>query len=760
MQRPAVLTKWLFGFFIVSGFCSILYELVWLRLAMAHFGVTTALVSIVLSTFMAGLGLGSWGSGYLIRRFGDKLNVSALRVYAATELLIGISAILVPYQLSWGQALFAQVSLSSISYYFVCGLWVALSLVPWCACMGATIPFGMLAIRRNRSDGSSRSFSYLYLANVLGAVAGSAIPLLFIELYGFHGTLKIGAMLNAVLAASAFALSLSPGASEHRTEATQEVAVSGRTYTQSRWPLVLLFATGLTSMGMEVVWIRLFTPYLGTVVYAFAAILCTYLLATFAGSALYRRSSRRRSPTPVLIWVLLGLSALLPLMTAGYGISFRSNVLRSMLRVLCGLAPFSAILGFVTPMLVDRWSEGDPDRAGRAYAINVVGCILGPLLSGFFLLPWIGERWSLLLLAAPWFLVSLYPQSFSHSEVTSTRLQLRRALAVAALIVGLGIVVTSKDYGQKFAHHETLRDSTATVTATGEGMQKGLLVNGVGMTILTVNTKMMAHLPLASLSHPPHNALIICFGMGTTYRALLSWGIPSTAVELVPSVPKLFGYYHADGPELLKSPLSHVVIDDGRRYLERTTEQYDVITIDPPPPVEAAGSSMLYSKEFYSVIKSHLRPGGILQTWLPNGDNSVQSAFAQAIKESFPYVRVFTPLEYGGYHFLASNEPIPNWTPEQLVSHMPAKAITDMMEWGPEPTPALQFAAILKTELPIDQIIAKAPNAPVLRDDRPVNEYYALRRMLPSLAGANQKSGGSTSAGLSVRPGTPSAPQP
>ena len=54
---------WFFTFFFVSGFCSILYELVWLRLAMAEFGVTTALVSIVLSVFMGGLGAGSWIAG-------------------------------------------------------------------------------------------------------------------------------------------------------------------------------------------------------------------------------------------------------------------------------------------------------------------------------------------------------------------------------------------------------------------------------------------------------------------------------------------------------------------------------------------------------------------------------------------------------------------------------------------------------------------------------------------------------------------------
>ena len=108
----------------------------------------------------------------------------------------------------------------------------------------------------------------------------------------------------------------------------------------------------------------------------------------------------------------------------------------------------------------------------------------------------------------------------------------------------------------------------------------------------------------------------------------------------------------------MKSPLSHVVIDDGRRYLERTSEQYDVITIDPPPPVKAAGTSLLYSKEFYSIIRRRLAPGGILQQWLPYGDAVVKAAVARALQESFPYVRLFRALDGQGFHFLASEQPI------------------------------------------------------------------------------------------------------
>src|SRR5215472_12689522 len=86
----SVRMRWYFGFFLVSGFCSLVYEVVWLRLSMAEFGVTTAMVSIVLSMFMAGLGLGSWCAGALVCRLRRGVAPTALCLYALAELLVGI----------------------------------------------------------------------------------------------------------------------------------------------------------------------------------------------------------------------------------------------------------------------------------------------------------------------------------------------------------------------------------------------------------------------------------------------------------------------------------------------------------------------------------------------------------------------------------------------------------------------------------------------------------------------------------------------
>jgi predicted membrane-bound spermidine synthase len=709
---------WFFWFFFVSGFCSVLCELIWLRLSMAQFGVTTALTSIVLSVFMAGLGAGSWFAGALMRRYGDRINFSPLRLYALLELLIGLSALVVPAELVWGhrvlEALADRAAVSSAAYYLLSGVWLAATMVPWSACMGATIPVAMFAIRKRQQEGDGRSFSFLYLANVLGAMLGSFLPLLLIESYGFHKTLRIGAILNVAIAVSAFVVSLASRPVQPRVSAPSEAAYGA--IDSRRSVLVLLFTTGLATMGMELLWIRLFTPYIGPVVYSFGMILVAYLLATFVGSRVYRNWSRNRKQESRLTWISLALLGMLPLLTADARVPLHVG-----LRIFLGVMPFAGMMGFLTPMLVDRWSGGDPDRAGRAYAVNVVGCIVGPLVSGFLLLPLVGEHWSVFLLTLPWFAMAFPSRRAPGFHRFS------RVAAYGILLLALSVLLATKDFETQFPVRRVLRDSTATVIAQGEGKERRLMVNGMGMTILTPITKMMAHLTLASLDHTPHSALIICFGMGTTFRSVVSWNISGTAVELVPSVPRLFSYYHADAAEVMASPLAHVVIDDGRRFLERSPAKYDAIIVDPPPPVPTAGSSLLYSQDFYAVAKQRLEPGGILQQWLPEGDDPTQAAVARALKNSFPYVRVFRGIEGWGWHFLASERPIPIRTAAELLARMPASAVTDMMEWGPAPSPAEQMKRLLSGQVSIDAIIAYSAATPALTDDRPINEYFLLR---------------------------------
>lgn len=727
--------RWYFSFFVVSGFCALVYEVIWLRLAMASFGVTAAVVSIVLSMFMAGLGLGAWLTGLLMRE--NPAAGIALRLYGLAELLVGLSSLAVPYELKLGRSLLlssASGAWQSSTYYLLTGLWIAVTLIPWCACMGSTFPLLMAVMRvQSPPSASQRTFSFLYLANVLGAAAGTlASAFVLVELLGFVKTLLMAGVLNAVLAASAIVLSFFVAPASANADAVIPTVDHGAMDGMRRGGiLALLFISGFVSMGMEVIWIRQLTPYLGNVVYAFSGIVAVYLLGTCIGSRSYRAwMISHPIGDSASRWSSLALSAVIPLIGADPLMPFRLHGLELGGVRLASIVWFCATAGFLTPLLLDAWSGGDPQRAGAAYAINLLGSIAGPLAAGFWLLPRLGERPALALLALPLF-VAAGVIAF-RKKATSDRssgLQPRTTFVVMSLAAIL-IYAISHDYERKFPQREVRRDYAATVIGTGSGFGRQLLVNGTGMTWLTPVTKYMSHLPLAMMSRPAHKGLVICFGMGTSFRSMLSWGISTTSVDLIPSVPALFGYFHSDAESLLKSQQARIVVDDGRRFLDTSKEAYDVIVVDPPPPPSAPGSSLLYSREFYEIVKRHLAVGGILETWYPasQADFATAASIAKALRDSFPHVRAFFSVDAFGIHFLASMEPLPTVSAALLAARLPSAAASDFLEWGPERDLEKQFEILLSREVPINNIVALSPRAPALRDDEPINEYYLLRR--------------------------------
>ena len=724
--RPRSARGLLLTCFLVSGFTALLYQTVWMRLSLAKFGVNTSVVATVLSVFMLGLAVGSLVAARLVAHAEARFGIGPLRIYGLAELVVAIGGFSVPALLSAGRSALLELGPENGGLYTAAStaLLVAI-LLPFCTAMGVTFPSAIAFLRRAGAAGEGREpFSALYLANVLGALGGAvATPLFFIELYGFLATCRGAALGNVAIAAAALAAfprgQLAPESpAPKRTQAALPDSAS-------RVRRLALFATGFSTMGMEVVWMRIYPTVLGTFVYSFAAIVAIYLFATTLGSTLYRLLRGRELAGRMGLWLpWLGAASLLPLLTA----SVTFPEINGSLRVFLGLAPFCALLGFLTPALVDREAGDDAARVGRAYGINLLGCLLGPLAAGFVLLPVVGTRATAIALALPLFLVLIAP---------AVRSEGRLAWSLAALAAAFGVLWSTTLFEEAFPRAEVRRDHVATVVAVGDGMEKLLYVNGVGMTILTSVTKMMAHFPAAHLRPPvgrPIDALVICFGMGTSFRSLASWGANVTAVELVPSVPELFGYYFSDGPERVRASSGRlrIVCDDGRRFLDRSHESFDLITIDPPPPVEAAGSGMLYSKEFYTSAKRRMKPGAILQTWLPRGDRETIAGMTLSVLESFPYVRVVGSFQGNGLHVLASNDPIPRLSPGELVARMPASAVSDMGEWLDAP-PASVFATMLSKEYAPDSLLIDRSRTATLAisDDRPVNEFYFMRRWSP-----------------------------
>ena len=107
--------------------------------------------------------------------------------------------------------------------------------------------------------------------------------------------------------------------------------------------------------------------------------------------------------------------------------------------------------------------------------------------------------------------------------------------------------------------------------------------------------------------------------MGSSYRAALIAGLNVEAVELVPSVVDMFGYYYPDAATFEAKPNGRIVVADGRNHLELSGKDYDIIVTDPPPPIESSGASVISSREYYEAGRDHLKPGGIMMQWTPHG---------------------------------------------------------------------------------------------------------------------------------------------
>lgn len=718
----------LFILFLVSGFCGLLYQIVWLRLAFAAFGIITPVLSVVLSVFMLGLALGSWAGGKYIKYITDKTGKSAILFYALMELLIGLGGLLVPKIFALGQTvLLSSGAFDSFAYLSLSAVILAISILPWCICMGATVPLIMEFIKEFNRD-NTRGFSYLYLANVIGAMCGTVFTAVFlIELFGFSGTLLIAAFCNFAIAAAAIVLNFKK--SYKKSEDTfKDIFLEIHPPADSNVLLSILFMTGFTSMAMEVVWTRAFTPQLRTTIYSFAGILTVYLLATWLGSWFYRKHSARQKVMDISsIIAHLSYFCFLPILAGDVRLEnmLSKDAMRAIL--LISIFPFCAALGYLTPKLVDEFSKGNPKLAGRAYAINTVGCILGPLFAGYLLLSVFGTRHSLVILSVPFVLYFAY-----YFKETMTKNIINAAFAgilVAGILSGSLFCFLNYDEIALYKNGELRRDHVATVISTGEGLNKKLLVNGIGMTTLTPITKFMAHLPLAIRDRKPSSALVICFGMGATFRSAVSWGIDTTSIELVPSVRDAFGFYFADADKILKKTNAKIVVDDGRRFLKRTSEKFDIITIDPPPPITSAGSGLLYSGEFYRILKTRLKEGGIMAQWFPFGEEMTFHAVLNSICSEFPFVRVFHSIDDWGYHFFASMQPFDMPSTENFVKRLPRSASADLTEWYKDKNPAPLYRKMIQKEIPAEKILPAGFKYSIT-DDRPFNEYFLIRKRI------------------------------
>lgn len=691
MDRPAIVSRALYVLFFCSGASGLIYQVIWVREFGYVFGNTIHSAALVVAVFMCGLGVGS----YLGGRWADRRQTRLLAAYAVLELAIGALALGVAFLLPQLGALSAALSsysrdatgwyvLSTPSYLARYVIAVAL-LAPITTLMGATLTVLIRHVVGRDLSAAGWRIGTLYGVNTAGAALGCFLTdQLLVPAAGLRATQLLAALLNLVAAVGAWGLV----SREARVDPASEPAAGVPSPAADRHARramglagLALALSGFAALGMEIVWFRHIASLLGGLRAVFSMLLTVILIGIWLGAVAGGRLDRRFG-RPAL-WFALAQAAFVVATLAGLAAADVRTIVaeqraaapaffagsgprRALLQVWLNFWPVvrevgvpALMMGLSFPLanaVVQRVEGVVGRRAGALYLANTLGAVAGSLTVGFVLLPVLGMQRSatVLALAAALAAWPLYQAErwLAGSPGRAYGATAGAALAAALVTVGLWVGLPADHLLMR-----TLRplDSSTRLLTISEGLNevvavteerdgsRALFTNGHPMSatnrLAQRYMRAFAHVPLLAMEHPD-SVLVICFGVGNT----------ANAASLHPSVRRLdvadlsreildhAGYFARWNGGVLDRPGVSVYLNDGRQHLRmQPPATYDLITLE-PPPIEQAGVGALYSREFYALARTRLKPGGYLSQWLPAYQVPAETTLSmvRAFVEVFP----------------------------------------------------------------------------------------------------------------------------
>jgi hypothetical protein len=242
-------------------------------------------------------------------------------------------------------------------------------------------------------------------------------------------------------------------------------------------------------------------------------------------------------------------------------------------------------------------------------------------------------------------------------------------------------------------------------------------------------------MPILPVMLRPHatRGLAVAFGMGTAFRTSLGEKIRTDVVELVPSVPSMFHWFYPDAPSVLADPDGRVIIADGRNHVELTSERYDFIVVDPPPPIESSGVSVISSLEFYQASKARLNPDGVMVQWVPYGQTLDEFlAHVRTFLQVFPNVRVIAGAGGYGFYMIGSDGSV-DLDPATMAAALARPGVLADLNGAPDSRnrSSADWIATLQanTWAAGEALRTSVGDGPLITDDRPLPEYFLIRRL-------------------------------
>jgi len=664
--------------FFVSGFAALLYQTAWSREFAFLFGTSELAVVAVLAAYMAGLALGAAAAARFVRRL-----TRPVLTYGLMELGIALCALAVPAGIRLVQAVYLGIAggldappesmALTTALFHLLGAFVVL--LPSTALMGATLPLlARYAVHEDAQIGPR--VGVLYAVNTFGAIAGTLVAAftLLPEL-GLRQTVYVGVIGNVVvfLAAAGLALGLSGVPIDERR----------RERAPFHWILPTMTLSGAVSFVYEVLWTRLLGHVLGGSTAAFASMLSSFLLGIALGSALASRFARTREAAArgfVLAQLGTGLFAFLAFQAVDWLPELARLVGASPATPAPGAAaagllllPVTLCIGATFPYavrLLARDAEEAGTVSGRVYAWNTVGSIVGAILAGFLLLPWLGLEDTAVVGVATSLLLAAAAAWLSLPRSRRLALVALGGLVVALLIrlpqpenLLLNSAISGTRMEGEIFYLGVGRSATVTVVEYDQGWR--LLTNGLPESgvfreevpdLKVDETAWLSLLPTAARPEIDE-MLIIGLGAGQTLEATARPVSQIDVIELEEEVVKANRLIPRPR-DPLADPRVSLRLGDARGAMTLSEARYGAIVSQPSHPW-TSGASHLYTREFFDLARSKLRPGGIFVQWIGATfvDEALFGSLMASMTDVFEHVHVYRPIP-PALVFVASDQPI------------------------------------------------------------------------------------------------------
>ncbi len=629
----------------LAGASCLVWEVCWHRELALGLGATVAAATVVLSTFMAGLGGGAW-------YWGRRADHAAAPARLLAGLLAGIAAAgLAGYAVTAGALPALRGGALAAAYPLAIA-----ALLPVTFLMGGLLPaLSRLAIAPRGP--LTASLGRLYALETLGSAAGAlAAGFVLLGALGQRGTVAVAALLDLALAAwllvrarreapTGAASAVTAGAETTHRAAPHAVHPGPAEVTARRRVLAATFVCGLASLALQALWFRIFRTYFTNTSYTFALVAAVAIAGSFAGSAwLARRGPAaavrlRALERAIVLFAAVTLVALvlatrLPqVLLFPFESALRDPFLRvlvvPLVAALLIVLPPAACAGYALPLacrLAVRGRAMLGRDLGLALMVNTTGSVVGPLVAAFALLPLLGVVRAVMIVVAALLAAATLVRG------TGGRPSLERLVpGAAAAVVLLTALLTPcvpilppsfAKFGREVLEYRESVEGTLSVGRDrgGPDAAKYTFVNNsavIGSSYDAVKAvKLVGHLPyLAGLDGP--DALVVGFGIGVTTSAIAAHpGVRSLdCVELVPGLREAAVHYRDLNRDVARDPRLHLIAGDGRRFLQGTARRWDLISCDPTHPI--LGSGGLYTAEWFRLCRDHLNPGGMLSQYLP-----------------------------------------------------------------------------------------------------------------------------------------------